>query len=386
MVLFRSNRVGVLPMFHAAPAFVLLTFLLVTATSCSRRGNVYSPHALPADLVAKPVENSQTLDLSKLATYTTSNQLIDVGDVLGVAVAAGSGTEKVDLVPVRVGDDGLVNVPIIGRVSLAGLELSAAEQIVSAAAVERGYYRNPTVTVTMMHQRVNRITVVGAVEKPGVYELPRAASTLLAAIVAADGLSEQAGTEVEIRRPIKHTSNATYGQPPGSGPAAQQASFTSGPALPGAEPTPAVGQPMSFRLDLAEATKKGEGGGPLEDGDVVMIERRDPKPVHVIGLVMKPGQYELPFNQDLRVLDMIAMAGGVTLNVADKIHVIRHTQGKEQPAVIEISLAEAKSTGRGNLVLAAGDIVSVEETPTTVFMDTIRTFFRVGFTQAIPGI
>jgi polysaccharide export outer membrane protein len=363
---------------------VLTVTVILAITGCGNRGNLYHPHALPPDLLAPQVSNSQTLDLSKLATYTVSSQLIDTGDVLGVAIAAGSGDEKVEDVPVRVGDDGIAQIPIVGRVPLAGLEMPAAEQVIAAAAVERGYYRNPAVTVTMLHRRVNRITVVGAVKKPGVYELPRATSTLLAAIVAADGLSEEAGTEVEIRRPAKAISSAALNAAPAAGAPARQASYVGGPVLPGTTNSP-VGQPASFKLDLAEAAKTGDGGGPLEDGDVVMIERRDPKPVHVIGLVTKPGQYELPPNQEMRVLDIIAMAGGVSLNVADKIHVIRHRAGQDQPAVIEISLAEAKSTGRGNLRLAAGDIVSVEETPATVFMDTIRTFFRVGFTQAIPG-
>ena len=43
---------------------------------------------------------------------------------------------------------------------------------------------------------------------------------------------------------------------------------------------------------------------------MVMVEKRDPLPVHVIGLVAKPGQITLPANQDLHLLDAIALAGG----------------------------------------------------------------------------
>ena len=35
--------------------------------------------------------------------------------------------------------------------------------------------------------------------------------------------------------------------------------------------------------------------------------------------------------------------------------------------------------GRDNLTLALGDTVTVEQTPGTVVMDAIPTFFRVGF-------
>ena len=45
------------------------------------------------------------------------------------------------------------------------------------------------------------VRVVGAVEKPGVYDLPSAGSDLLSAIVAAGGLADNAGTLVELRHP-----------------------------------------------------------------------------------------------------------------------------------------------------------------------------------------
>lgn len=348
---------------------------------CSSGGHRYSPDSLPEELRAHRAENAQTLDLSKLATYSMNSELIDRGDVLNVAINAGYGSDKVESMPIRVGEDGVANVPIVGRVTLAGIELPSAEQLIAAAAIERGLFRNPTVTVTMNRRRTNRITVIGAVEKPGVYELPRGASNLLAAIVAADGLAKEAGTDVEIRRPAQLQST----EPGAVDRVAQQAQLTgyteSGPALTGPA---AVTQPVSYRINLASAAKQGDGGQQLQDGDVVMVERRDPQPIHVIGLVMKPGQFELPVNQDLHVLDAIAMAGGVSINVADQIHVLRRVPGKEQPAVIQVSYKDARAGGSSNMRLAPGDVISVEDTPTTVFFDSIRTFFRVGFTSALP--
>jgi hypothetical protein len=37
------------------------------------------------------------------------------------------------------------------------------------------------------------------------------------------------------------------------------------------------------------------------------------------------------------------------------------------------------------LLLAAGDVVSIEETPLTFTVGTIQSFVRFGFTSAIPG-
>ena len=230
----------------------------------------------------------------------------------------------------------------------------------------------------MNRRRTNKVTVVGAVEKPAEYELPRGASTLFAAIVAAGNLSKEAGTDVEIRRPAQ----AGVSEQDRVAGRAQLTGYSLG--QPRAAET--VAQPASFKINLVAAAQQGDGGPLLQDGDVVRVERRDNVPVRVMGLVMKPGEFEVPVNQDMHLLDVIAKAGGVSLNVADKIHVIRRVPGKEEPVVIETSLRSAKAGGQSNLRLAPGDVVSVEETPATVVMDTIRTFFRVGFSSALPGL
>jgi polysaccharide biosynthesis/export protein len=58
----------------------------------------------------------------------------------------------------------------------------------------------------------------------------------------------------------------------------------------------------------------------------------------------------------------------------------------EEPVVIECSIRAAKRGGNANLVLAPGDVVSVEETPLTFTVGTIQNFVRFGFSSAIPGI
>ncbi len=355
---------------------VLLACALPLVMGCGG-GRLYKPESLPSHFIAPPVANVQTVDLSKLANYTVRSELIDRGDVLEVTVTAGYGKEAAESVPVRVADDGSATVPLVGRVQLAGLEPEGAEQVISAAAVGRGVFRNPTVTVTMKQQRVNKVTVIGAVEEPGVYELPRGASNLLAAIVAAKGLAKEAGCDVEIRRPgIKEGAVA--------GPAMPTADKSVNVAASFQEPVNVSRPSSTTRINLITAAKEGAGGYTLDDGDVVMIERRDPKPMHVIGLVAKPGQFELPANQELHMLDALALAGGINSQVADKIHVIRHIEGHEGPVVIEISLSEAKLTGKGNLRLMAGDIVSVEQTPATVVLGAIKDFLRFGISGSVP--
>jgi len=304
-----------------------------------------------------------------------SNERVACGDVLEVSLAAGLGADAISRFPIRVGDDGTAFLPEIGSLPLAGLDLPGAEETIAAACVHRGLYRQPQVTVTMRRQRVNRITVVGAVKEPGIHELPREASYLMAAIVAAGGLDEDAGTSVEIRRPAAGSRLASDGPSSSAESAVQFASQGSG------VPQQRVDLVC---LDLANSILDGTASNYLDDGTVVRVERRHPAPVQVVGLVQKPGQYDFPVNHELRVFGAVAVAGGLSHKLANKVFVIRDRPDGEGTAVIEVDLRTAKHNAQENLRLAPGDIVSVEQTPLTVMMDVIEAIpFAIGATMPI---
>jgi polysaccharide biosynthesis/export protein len=275
-------------------------------------------------------------------------------------------------IPVRVAEDGTANIPLVGPVPVAGLELPQAERAIAGTAQVRQVFVRPHITVTMKEARMNRVLVLGAVEKPGSYDLPRNSSTLLAALVSAGGLKEEAGPEVEIRHADCLTAPSPTPPTLAGGPAVQQASFT-----------PPPGGRVTL-VNLATAATQGGNASRVDDGDVVLVHKRDVKPVYVIGLVTKPGAYELPTNQDLHVLEALAMAGERTTQMADKVFVIRRVEGREQPLVVEVSVNDAKRDGRENLLLQPGDVISVEETPVTAMVDAFKNFFRIGFNSAIP--
>jgi polysaccharide biosynthesis/export protein len=282
--------------------------------------------------------------------------------------------------PVRVLDNGMGDLPIIGQVPLHGLEMEAAEAAIASACVQQGLYRSPYVTVTMKKQRVNRVTVVGAVKNPGVYAIPRGRSDLLAALVSAGGLAEDAGTQVEIRNPT-----LTPGQNPGAMPA-PIADAESGDVNSVAHSwtTPAVSAAYSsMKIDLVSATKSNTGGYSVQDGGVIYVEKRDPEPVHVIGLVVKPNRYEMPVGQDLRLTDVIALSGGISNPVADKVFVIRKKPDASGTVIVNVSLADAKRDERINLRLSPGDVVSVEQTPATVVIEALR-FMNLGIGASLP--
>jgi polysaccharide export outer membrane protein len=341
--------------------------LFLASAGCSR--NVYHVSTLPREFLAPSAVNVEAVNLAGLHANSECPQVIQRGDVLDVSMVTDFTKLTTTIAPLRVGDDGTVAVPLVGKVAVAGSTMEEAERTIAAAGIERGVYRTPCVTVTFKEQRKNRVTVVGAVQKPGTHELPRGSSSLLNALVAAEGLSKEAGPEVEIRRSTTPQSLAARGT----------RHDAEGRLVSYEEPQP----PPSVKLNLAEAAAQGQANFPLEDGDVVHVARRAVKPIYVMGLVRKPGELPYPGNQDLRVLDAIAVAGGCSNPVADKVVVIRQVPVGAEPVRIELSLQEAKD-GQDNLQLAPGDTMIVEQTAGTVVIDTLQNFFRFGFTSALP--
>lgn len=290
-----------------------------------------------------------------------------------VTVVAGIADQGPLTVPVRIGDDGVAMLPLMGDISLAGVELEQAEQIIRETAISRGVFRNPHVTVVMEKKRSNKVTVIGAVKTPGIYELPRGASNLLSAFVAAGGLNSDAGTDVEIRSPAKR------GFSPDDETKNRLAGYSDYPTA----KKQATSQ--SVRINLISASQAGRGIN-LRDGDVVMVPKRDQNPVQVLGLVKKPAEYTLPTDRELHVLDVLAMAGGMTSAVADKIYVIRRLPDQTGTQVIKVSYRKAKRKHSENIRLASGDVVSVERTPMTIMFSAFNQFvnFGIGATARIP--
>lgn len=323
---------------------------------------------LPQYMQAPTIENPKTLDLSKLANGDYGNDAIDSGDVLEVAINVGLSARDNVTIPVTVAKNGAISLPDVGEVPVQGLELESAGSAIAAACVQRRIYRNPNVTVTMKRQQTNRVMVVGAVKTPGTYRLPRRSSDLLSALVAAGSLSDDAGTGIEIRN-LNGVDNAVQPDRIANGLGGPNSVFQTGYSQ--TLPT-AARSSQTLKVDLVAATKGGAKAYPLSDGSIVMVERRDPEPVHVLGLVQKPGKFDYPIGSELHLLDAIANAGGVSNLGANKVYIIRKLAGQPQPTMIEASIRDAKRTGANNLKLAPGDVVSVEQTPTTVLVDTLH--------------
>jgi polysaccharide biosynthesis/export protein len=369
----------------AASGWLLALALFVGCETTS--GEKYTFNNMPPELLAAKRENAQTLDLTKLARAAGNSDIIDRGDVIEVSIAAGLDEKEMVKFPVRVNEAGVGTLPEIGQVRLAGLETEAAEAAIVLACIERQLYRSPNVTVTMKRQRTNLVTVTGAVQKPGTYELPRGRSDLLAAIVAAGNLDKDAGTMIEIRKPNSQSTPRSDRIAAGNPSGINTVGMNGEPSLDlTGVATAGGGGFQSVRIDLVSAIKSGNESYVIPDGTVINVEKRDPEPLHVMGLVKRPDRYEFPIAEDVRVTDAIALAGGMSVPVADKIFVIRRKGTGGQTAVIQVSLRQAKRNSAANLRLAPGDVVSVEQTPSTIVMEALNVIrFGIGASLPLPG-
>ena len=367
-----NRRRGIVPLMRISQFLSLLTLLcgfLPCLTGCSLMGSAAQHHYtavnLPAHLQAPETDNPRTVQWTNLAMPAVGSQSIAAGDVLEVTIASGLAAAHTLTWPVRVNvRTGMATMPGIGLLPLAGLTLEGAEASITAACINNGLFWSPNVTVMMKQPFKNRIMVLGGVKEPGVYELARDRSSLLAAIYAAGGLAGDAGSNIEIKHPGLD-----------AGPASS-AVRVAGYSIPQASLTTA----HTVQINLVREAESGSAARYVPDGATVMIEKRDPEPIHVLGLVKKPNRYDFPQAREVRVLDAVAMAGGVASTVADKVFVIRpRPDVPGETVVIQLSLQDAKGDARQNLRLQPRDVISVEHTPATVVLEAIKIIrFGVG--------
>lgn len=359
----------------------LIAFLVGITLLCGCQSANFQAANLPAEFRAAEQKRGEKINLAQLSSIGAGTSRLAPGDLLEVTIATGRKDEKTNPLLLRVANDGRVTVPLVGPVPVAGLETFDASQQIAQSAMQRGIYVQPVVTVAIKTKATNRITILGAVTEPGVHEIPRGSCDIVTALAAAGGLTDEASDELEIMRQM--TANR-YASSPTAEPSSSEIQQVAYQSLPGSNLLPMTGpKPQLTRIRLAEIRQAGQIETRLADRDVVMVPKRKGEFIHVTGLVNNPGQFDLPSDQDVHLLDAVALAGGFNSLVADKAFIIRRIPGKPEPVVIQASIGRAKRKGTENIRLAAGDTISIEQTPVTVVVDTITKIIR--FSVGLSG-
>lgn len=71
----------------------------------------------------------------------------------------------------RVAEDGTIDYPLVGRIEVAGLEPPMVARVVAERLREGQYLVNPQVSVFVKEYNSKRISVIGAVQRPGTFPM-----------------------------------------------------------------------------------------------------------------------------------------------------------------------------------------------------------------------
>jgi len=258
----------------------------------------------------------------------------------------------------RVSAGGEISMPLLGAVQSSGLTARELEGTLEVKL--RQYMKDPHVGVFVTTVESHPVSVVGAVKKPGVFQI-RGTKTVLEMLSMSEGLADDAGDEVLVMRgaglQFSPDSNRTNATPDAAPPSTAQAPSQTQPA-PGAFPSPDENDTIKINLkDLLES------GDPrynvaVYPGDIVKVTRGGI--VYVIGDVKKPGGFVLKSDQYMSVLKAVALAEGLNATAAkSRAKIIRTDEKTGQRTEFPIDLGKVLAGKSPDTPLKAADIVFV---------------------------
>jgi protein involved in polysaccharide export with SLBB domain len=209
--------------------------------------------------------------------------------------------------------DGILNLPEIGPVTVAGLTFSEFRADVNRRVAEM--LIGTQVSVTMGQLRTIRVFVLSDANRPGSYVVDSLA-TISSALYRSGGISRVGSLrDIQLKRRGK----------------------------------------IVARLDLYDLLLRGDTSGDsrLQPGDVIFVPSIGPQ-ISVAGAVNRPAIYETQGNA--RVSDIIAMAGGLQPDAYPDGARIERIEGGEQRVVVSI---DADSRDGKATALQAGDLLLV---------------------------
>ena len=161
------------------PRFIALAALVLMLGACASGG-------APRNAVAGQLLPAPDTTSASGAYEGGTDYRIGAQDLLEVSVF---GVDELTQ-EVRVNSNGQISLPLVGAVMAGGRTIPELEQDIAAKLTE-GYLQNPQVSVFVKEFTSQRVTLGGAVKKPGIYPIT-GKTTLLQAVAMAEGVTELA--------------------------------------------------------------------------------------------------------------------------------------------------------------------------------------------------
>jgi protein involved in polysaccharide export with SLBB domain len=402
-------------------------------------GNGVPVHLLAEDVTSKPKNEEVTLPIASLGQQAPDVYRLDRGDVLGIFVEGilehrwtspppGSDEPRsldpflypLQTHPVQqyaeqgflVREDGTVNLPQVGPVRVTGLSILEAERAVRHAYTSVKQILKPgqgQVVVELLHKRTVRVHVVrqdhttGATSSVGNFvgrrgyactlQLPAYENDILNALTRTGGLPSNEGVNqiiVQRHPPDQPEVLPSLDQP--------------GVSSPSPQPPAVQNLVIPLRIPLGAKLPFRPQDVVLHDGDVVFIESRANEVFYAGGL-LPPGEYPLPRDRNLDVVEAIALIKGPILNGGlnqsnlsgqlvgvgignpspSRVSILRRTDDCHQ-LNIRVDLNLALQDPRERVVIHPGDLIILQETPCEAIERWCSQAFKfVIIDQAIRG-
>ena len=252
--------------------------------------------------------------LGTLALHTglgIADYQIGPEDLLQITLFNVSAEDKVTprILTLRVSQQGLLSLPLLGEIKVSGMTASMLERDLKKRYDQ--YIYSPQVGVMIAEYR-QRVSVIGAVLKPGIIDLT-AAKTVFDVLAMAGGVTEKAGTQVHIYR---------------QGPNGRESQVIDLLAL-----------ASNAELITADGAKLITMS--VQGGDVINVP---PAGMFFIdGAVARPGSY--PLGRRYSLTQALAVAGGVNrdLNSSEITIFRRKASSRVEPMTVDLDLILANS-------------------------------------------
>ncbi|HEV2195121.1 MAG TPA: polysaccharide biosynthesis/export family protein [Candidatus Acidoferrum sp.] len=247
-----------------------------------------------------------------------------------------SGPELTDLAskPLRIDGEGNIQVPLAGSVHVAGLTVQQTqEQLDKVLSI---YIRHPQVVVTVVEVRSQPVSVLGAVNTPGVHQV-QGHKTLLEMLSLAGGMRPDAGYSIRITREVEW----------------------------GCLPLAGAQLDASGRYSVAEVNVKKimEAKDPEENiqifpHDVISVPKAEM--VYVIGDVRRSGGFVLGEHQSISVLQALSLAEGLN-GTADTAHarILRLKKDADQREELPVDVKSVLKGKKPDVPLQGDDILFI---------------------------
>ena len=256
--------------------------------------------------------------------------------------------ERADLIgkagPVlsRVGKSGAIRLPIVGEIPAAGKTLADIETAVVESYYPKYANQIPSVAVCVKEHSTSKVSVVGAVEEPGIYELRSDEMSLVAVLMKAGGVLSEGASAIRI-----HRANAS-------------------------EDSPALLLPIrGLNIPFTDVA--------LEAGDTVEVEGLGGRNFTVVGLVREPGVFQYPPDVRYNLAQALAMAGGTNVLRYPQYAKICRQDASGRMLVLPLKIGGDGLVEAADVFLKPGDVVAVEQSLATETRWVLMQLLRVSF-------